>query len=216
MQVHPPAEAGAHRLCSFVPSIEVHPLRGDRLADFLHFFDHIAFADNDEWQGCYCCFHYHDPDNGEWRCRSAQENRQAMVALIREGRAEGLLAYEADQMVGWCNAAPRELFPVLRRLPGSSEGTAFVPCFLIAPSRRRQGIARQLLQAACETFERRGYRRLLGKPVRGVTSAADNAFGPLAVFIEAGFSVLFEDEKGNVYVEKKLKPDAAQPDAATR
>ncbi|MXY52766.1 MAG: GNAT family N-acetyltransferase [Gammaproteobacteria bacterium] len=125
------------------------------------------------------------------------------------GRAEGLLAYEGDEVVGWCNAAPRELFPVLRRLPGNSEGTAFVPCFLIAPGRRRQGIARRLLQAACDAFERRGYRRLLGKPVRGVTSPADNAFGPLAIFIEAGFSVLFEDEKGNVYVERKLKPDAA-------
>ncbi|MYB38230.1 MAG: GNAT family N-acetyltransferase [Gammaproteobacteria bacterium] len=192
-----------------MPVIEVHSLRAERLADFLHFFDHIAFADNDEWRGCYCYFHYHEPANGEWRCRSAQENRQAMVALIGEGRAEGLLAYEDDEVVGWCNAAPRELFPVLRRLPGNSEGTAFVPCFLIAPGRRRQGIARRLLQAACDAFERRGYRRLLGKPVRGVTSPADNAFGPLAIFIEAGFSVLFEDEKGNVYVEKKLKPDAA-------
>lgn len=190
-------------------AIEVHRLHGDRLADFLRFFDHIAFADNDEWQGCYCHFHYHDPANGEWRCRSAQANREAMVALIREGRADGLLAYEGDEVVGWCNTAPRELFPVLRRLPGSSEGTALVPCFLTAPGRRRQGIARQLLRASCETLERRGYQRLLGKPVRGVTSAADNAFGPLAVFIEAGFSVLFEDEKGNVYVEKKLKPNAA-------
>ena len=193
-----------------VPVIEVMPLNADRMADFLHFFDRIAFADNEEWQGCYCHFHYHDPGNGEWHCRSAQDNRQAMMALIREGRAEGLLAYEGDEVVGWCNVAPRELFPVLRRLPGSSEGTAFVPCFLIAPDRRRQGIAGQLLHAACEALARRGYRRLLGKPVRGVTSPASNAFGPLAVFIEAGFSVLFEDEKGNVYVEKKLEPQASR------
>ena len=191
-----------------VRTIEVHPLHGDRLADYLRFFDRIAFADNDEWQGCYCHFHYHDPENGEWRCRSAQENRRTMVALIGEGHAEGFLAYEGDEVVGWCNAAPRELFPALRRLPGNSEGTAFVPCFLIAPDRRREGIAGRLLQAACETLERRGYRRLLGKPVRGVTSPAGNAFGPLAIFLEAGFSVLFEDEKGNVYVEKKLKPQA--------
>ncbi len=190
--------------------IEVHSLRADRLADFLHFFDHVAFADNEQWQGCYCYFHYHDPAAGEWGCRSAQENRQAMVALIGgQGRAEGLLAYEGDEVVGWCNAAPCELLPVLRRLPGNSEDTAFVPCFLIAPGRRRQGIARQLLEAACEAFERRGYRRLLGKPVRGVTTSADNAFGPLAIFIEAGFSVLFEDEKGNVYVEKRLEPRRA-------
>ena len=192
-----------------MPPIEVHSLCVDRLPDFLRFFDHIAFADDDEWQGCYCYFHHHDPNTGgEWHCRLAQENRQKMVALVQEGRAEGLLAYEGDEVVGWCNVAPLELFPVLRRLPGSSEGTAFVPCFLTAPGRRRQGIARQLLQAACEAFERRGYRRLLGKPVRGVTSAADNAYGPLAVFVEAGFSVLFEDEKGNVYVEKKLEPQA--------
>ena len=174
------------------------------MADFLHFFERVAFTDNERWQGCYCLFHYHDPANGEWRCRSAEDNRQAMVRLIGQGRAEGLLAYEGDEVVGWCNAGPRELFPVLRRLPGSSKGTAFVPCFLVAPGRRRQGIAGHLLQAACTTLARRGYRRVLGKPVRGMTSPAGNAFGPLDVFIEAGFSVLFEDEKGNVYVEKKL------------
>ena len=131
-----------------------------------------------------------------------------MVALVQEGRAEGLLAYEGDEVVGWCNAAPLELFPVLRRLSVSSEGIALVPCFLTAPGHRRQGIAGQLLQAACETFEQRGYRRLLGKPVRGVSCAAENAYGPLAIFIEAGFSVLFEDERANVYVEKRLEPQA--------
>ena len=194
-----------------MPVIEVHSLRADRLADFLHFFDQIAFADSDEWQGCYCHFHYHDPANGEWRCRSVQANRRAMVALIRQGRAQGLLAYEAGEVVGWCNAAPHDLFPVLRRLPGSSEGAAFVPCFLIAPGHRRQGIARKLLQAACETFQRRGYHRLLAKPVRGATNPTDTAFGPLAIFLEAGFTVLFEDERSNVYVEKKLQPQTNHP-----
>ena len=193
-----------------MPAIEVHSLCGERLADFLHFFDHVAFAENDEWRGCYCHFHYHDPGNGAWRRRPAQTNRQAMVALIGQGRAEGLLAYEGDRVVGWCNAAPLERFPVLRRLPGDPEGAAFVPCFLIARGRRRQGIARQLLRAACEAFERRGYERILGKPMRSVKTPADSAFGPLAVFIEAGFSVLFEDERGNVYVQKELQPDTPQ------
>ena len=187
-------------------TIQIRPLRPDRLADFLRFFDRIAFTDNEEWQGCYCYFHYHNPANGEWHCRSADDNRQAMVELIGEGRADGLLAYDGDQVVGWCNAAPRELFPLLSRLPGNSEDTAFVPCFLVAPDWRRQGISGQLLQAACATLQQRGYRRLLAKPVRGVTTPAGNAFGPLAVFLEAGFSVLFEDEKGNVYVEKSFEP----------
>lgn len=190
----------------FVSCIEIHPLGADRLAGFLDFFDRVAFADNEGWRGCYCHFHYHDPDKGAWRCRGAERNRQAMTALVEDGRAEGLLAYEDEEVVGWCNAAPRELFPVLRRLPGTSEGTAFVPCFVVAPGRRRQGIARELLRTACETLGRRGYSRLLGKPVRGETSAAGNSYGPLSMFLAAGFSVLFEDEKGNVYVEKELAP----------
>ncbi len=190
-------------------AIEVRPLSADRLADFLHFFDRVAFADNERWQGCYCYFHYHDPAQGAWHCRSADRNRQAMVKLVEAGRAQGLLAYKGDEVVGWCNAAPRELFPVLRRLPGNDDDTAFVPCFLVAPDHRRRGLSRQLLRATCETLARRGFRRLLGKPVRGVTSSSGNAFGPLAVFLEAGFSVLFEDERGNVYVEKTLEPPAA-------
>jgi len=51
------------------------PLTGDRLADYLAFFDTRAFTDNPRWAGCYCYFPVHDPRQVEWEKRTAPENR---------------------------------------------------------------------------------------------------------------------------------------------
>ena len=184
--------------------VRIGPLTAARATDYLHYFDRTAFSDNAAWRGCYCAFHYHDATTGEWEARTGACNRRAMSDLIASGRAEGFLAYDGDDVVGWCNAAPKTLFPQLRRLPGNAQDTAFVPCFVVAPGRRRQGIARRLLEAACDSLRQRGFTRLLGKPVRGAASAAENHAGPLSLFLGAGFRVMFEDEVGNVYVEKRL------------
>lgn len=184
--------------------IEVRPLTGELAPDFLRFFDRTAFADNPDWHGCYCCFHYHDSNAGGWEARTGACNREAMASLIAGGEAEGFLAYDGDDVVGWCNAAPKSLFPQLRRLPGNGADTAFVPCFVVAPARRREGVARRLLEAACDSLRQRGFTRLLAKPVRGAATAAENHAGPLPLFLGAGFRVMFEDELGNVYVEKRM------------
>lgn len=184
--------------------IKVRCLTSELAPDFLRFFDRAAFADNPAWRGCYCCFHYHDKDNGAWEARTSACNREAMTSLIASGMAEGYLAYDGGDVVGWCNAAPKSLFPELRRLPGNAADTAFVPCFVVAPAHRRQGVARRLLEAACESLRVRGFTRLLARPVRGAATAADNHAGPLPLFLGAGFRVMFEDELGNVYVEKRM------------
>ena len=130
--------------------VSIHRLTVDRLEDFLAFFDGPAFSDNVEWSGCYCFFPYHDPTTGSWETRNATQNRQAMVDGVKDGTVSGLLAYHESTVVGWCNVNRRDAYPTPRALPGNGDRIGATPCFIIDPACRNQGIAGQLLAAACE------------------------------------------------------------------
>lgn len=77
-------------------------------------------------------------------------------------------------------------------LPCAPFEAAVIVCFVIAPSRRRRGIARVLLQGALESFAARGFRLVDAFPFKSSDSqlAADHYHGPLPPFLDAGFSVI--------------------------
>ena len=182
----------------------VEPISPERLGDYLDFFESRAFSDNPGWSGCFCFFPYHDPASGDWAGRSAEANKAAIRDRILSAQAQGYLAYVDGKVVGWCNAAPRRLFPGLAKLPGPTEQIGSIPCFLVAPEFRSRGIARALLDAACAGLRAQGLAFAEAKPVRGAEGPAANAPGPLSLFLEAGFTVIHEDERGNVFVQKSL------------
>jgi ribosomal protein S18 acetylase RimI-like enzyme len=185
--------------------IEVKPLAVGRMDEYLRFFDHKAFTDNPRWAGCYCYFPYHDPAKTHWPERSGEDNRAAICASIHAGTAMGYLAYVDGEVVGWCNAAPRRLYPMLQDEPapdGARTGTIF--CFIVAPAFRGRRVASALLDAACAGLASQGLRIAEARPVRNATTAAANHLGPLAMYLAAGFSIVREDDEGNVYMRKRL------------
>jgi len=190
---------------SVLGPIEVKPLTVGRMDGYLRFFDQKAFTDNPRWAGCYCYFPYHDPAKTHWPERSAEDNREAICASIRAGTAMGYLAYVDDEVVGWCNAAPRRLYPMLQDEPApDSEQTGTIFCFIVAPALRGRRIASALLDAACAGLAAQGLRFAEARPVKQATTAATNHLGPLAMYLAAGFSIVREDDEGNVYVRKRL------------
>ena len=68
--------------------------------DFLNFFDNIAFSDNPEWGGCYCHFYHFTGNMEEWEQASKDQNRNATIALIKEEKMKGLLAFVNNEPVG--------------------------------------------------------------------------------------------------------------------
>ncbi len=168
--------------------------------DFLLFFDHVAFADNPDWGDCYCSL-YHFPNRGK------EESRRSTSNLIAEGTMHGFLAYESGKPAGWCNAAPRTSYPALHWLMGPGpdkwERVGSIVCFIVASSHRNQGIASQLLNAACKKFSQEGLEFAEAYPVKKPESAAYNFPGPLSMYIEAGFST-HRDADWYLVVRKRL------------
>jgi GNAT superfamily N-acetyltransferase len=189
-----------------VTPIVVRPRTSALGVDFLRFFDHErgpAFADNPEWAKCYCHF-YNVPRAIDWPSLSASQNRIAMKARIEVGATDGFLAFDGEEVVGWLNAQPRHMLPhCFERmrieepsLPCEAFEAAVIVCFVVAPQKRRQGIARALLAAALASFAARGLKLIDAFPFKSGASslAADHYHGSLSLFLDHGFSVLREDE----------------------
>ncbi len=182
--------------------LRIERLTPERRDDFLRFFDHergSAFADNPEWAKCYCHF-YHVPRSIRWDSLDGDANRSAMTGRIECGEMEGYLAYSGDEVVGWLNAQPRHKLPhacarMRVRVPPvdvPDHAAAFIVCFVIAPGRRRSGIARALLDFALADLASCGVRVVDAFPFNAGTSTAatDHYHGPHSLFVAAGFSTL--------------------------
>jgi len=174
-----------------IGALTIREVTRERLDDFLRFFDRDAFADNPAWSDCYCMAPYFAGTGEEWGLQTGEQNRAAINELIRSGQAQGLLAYADGKPVGWCNAAPRKLLRGLDRdLPmedGHDERVGSIACFVIAAPYRRHGVARALLEAACDRFRRMGLSFAEAYPRRAADTDAHNFVGPLQMYLAAGF-----------------------------
>ena len=131
--------------------------------------------------GCWCMW---------WRQRTgaAERNREAMRALVADGREPGLLAYEDGRAVGWASVAPREEFGQLVRSrqygPNDGEsGVWSIVCFYVDPRAKRRGVAKALLRAAVEHAAARG-----ASAVEGYPHERGDYMGSPAMFEAAGFA----------------------------
>jgi GNAT superfamily N-acetyltransferase len=188
-----------------LPSVEIHRLSAERLADFLAYFDGPAFADNPRWSSCYCQFLYVDHSKTVWSKRTARENRDQACERIYANRMQGYLAYRGGEPVGWCNAAPRTLLDAFADEPDpDAERMGQITCFVVAKAHRRTGVARALLHAACAGLKEQGLAIAEASPHSGAGSDAENHYGPLAMYLDAGFTVHRTDDDGTVHVRRAL------------
>lgn len=185
--------------------VEVHALSPERLPQFLSFFEGSAFSDNPKWSFCYCQCFFEDHSKIVWRDRTAAENRAHACRRIAEASMQGYLASVDGEVAGWCCAGPRRLFHALDDEPiADAESVGQIMCFLVAPAHRGKGIARALLDAACDGLRAQGLAFAEANPRPAASSAAENHFGPLRLYLSAGFSIDRSDPDGSVHVRRKL------------
>ena len=187
------------------PAIVVRPLSAERLGEFLAFFDGPAFADNPHWSSCYCQCFYEDHNQVVWKDRTGAQNRARACERIANAEMQGYLASADGEPIGWCSAGPRRLFHALDDEPvADAESIGAVICFVVAPAHRGSGIARRLLDAACDGLREQGLTIAEANPRPNATSPAQNRFGPLRLYLSAGFEIHRADADGSVWVRKAL------------
>jgi GNAT superfamily N-acetyltransferase len=130
-----------------------------------------------------------------WRDRTLDHGtpkKRALGALVRAGREPGLLAYDADEAVGWISVAAREDYGALFRSPqyrpqDDDEGVWSIVCFVVDRPRQGEGIAGALLDGAVAHARKRSAKILEAYPHR---TKKDNYMGRLDLFLDRGFRVV--------------------------
>jgi len=184
----------------------IRELTPDLLPDYLDYFDHDAFVEHPEWAKCYCYFYFAPHHLKDWEERTADENRLAVSQLIQNREMHGYLAYTNDRVVGWCNANPRRSFLSLSdENEPLADQIGSIVCFNVLPAYRGQGVATQLLHAACTGFTRQGLEIAEAYPRNDTLSSTSNYHGPLSMYLSAGFE-RFRELGEFTIVRKKLIP----------
>lgn len=149
--------------------IEIKKLTPELCDDWTGYFDGIAFGDHGEWAFCYC-LEGHMTRQANEDLKDHAMRREYARRLILEGKMQGYLAYDGDQVVGWCNVNDRDNYPYVSELfeyanykPVNGKVKS-VFCFLVAAEYRGQGIAGRFLDRVCEDAKSDGYEYVEAYP----------------------------------------------------
>lgn len=170
------------------------------------------FGANGACGGCWCMHWRVEKGGATWAICKGEPNRRAFLKLLRQGRAQGVLAFAEEKPVGWCNLGPRDDFVRLQRSRvlayRAAPDTWSINCFFIAAGWRRRGIAGALLETAIDTAFARGARVLEAYPTpQKADEALPAAFawtGTRSLFAKAGF----KPSAGNARVWLKRRKKA--------
>jgi GNAT superfamily N-acetyltransferase len=143
--------------------------------------------------GCWCMYWRMGP---AYKKRPRDLNKAALRALTRRGNPPGLLAFDGDLAVGWCQLTPRADLPWLDRrreleriddLPVWS-----LSCFYVRRSHRGRGVTSAPIAAALRAAREAGAPALEAYPVdRAVPGSTSNVFtGSASTFRRAGFKTV--------------------------
>ena len=148
------------------------------------------FGSSGACNGCWCMY---------WRIGSAyhkrarEKNRSEFQTIVEKGPPPGLLAFDGDRAVGWCQLTPRDDLPWLNRarfFERVDDVPAWcVSCFYVRRGFRRQGVMSALVSAALTAAKRANAAVLEAYPVdTAQAESTSNVFtGTISTFTRAGF-----------------------------
>src|SRR5712692_239625 len=147
--------------------------------------------------GCWCMY-YHRPNKVRTKMspeKWATTNRRDKRTLVVKGRSHGILVYDGERAVGWCQFGERDELPRLdsgrssQKLVTMDDGKKLwrITCFFVDKGYRMQGVAATALNAALDSIKKRGGGMVEAYPV---TSTKRGSWS-----LWSGTPVLFEREK---------------------
>jgi GNAT superfamily N-acetyltransferase len=140
--------------------------------------------------GCWCMYWRIGP---AYRKGPRERNKATLRRLTKRGPPPGLLAFDGDLPVGWCQLTPRTSLPWLdeARHTGRVDDLPVwsLSCFYVRRSHRRRGVTSVLIDAALRAAKEGGAVALEAYPVDAAApKATSNLFtGTASTFRRAGF-----------------------------
>ena len=178
----------------------IKPMKHENASDWFDFFDDRAFADHQDWKGCYCTGPF-TPRLKEYDQKSPRRKEYAEW-LIDSGRMKGYLAFENGKVIGWCNANRKTALPKYSDASSESAGVLSIACFMVQKEFRRKGIAEKLLVRVIRDAREEGIRIIEAYPSKRSQTDWGNFLGPYSMYEKHGFQP--EKIGGTIVVRKYL------------
>jgi GNAT superfamily N-acetyltransferase len=129
-----------------------------------------------------------------YRKQPPAKNKAALQQIVKTGPPPGLIAFDGDKPVGWCQLTPRAELPWLDRtsrlkrvddLPVWS-----LSCFYIRIGYRRKGVTSALIAAAIKAAKRAKAPALEAYPLDAAKTPSASGTGYATTFARAGFKTV--------------------------
>jgi GNAT superfamily N-acetyltransferase len=183
------------------PELTIRPLTPDLWPALVD-----LFGEKGACSGCWCMYWR---VGSEYRKRPAEQNKRDFRRIIEQGPPPGLIAFDGDLPVGWCQLTPREALPWLdrtwrvRRVDNVPVWS--ISCFYVRKGYRRRGISRALIAAALKAAKRAKAPALEAYPLDGALSPSSTSTGYASTFTRAGFKVVARRTREKPIMRHTLK-----------
>jgi len=165
----------------------IRQMKPEHATAWFDFFDNRAFADHEEWQGCYCTGPF-SPRMKQYKTAS-RRRRDYAIWLVEKGIMNGYLAFEHGKVVGWCNVGDKTAFSSLGGLQTPEENVISITCFMIQKEYRAKGVAEKLLQRVIKDAKANKRKLIEAYPSRKSKSEFGNFHGPYSMYEKNGFKL---------------------------
>ena len=149
------------------------------------------FGPNGACNGCWCMY---CRIGAEYKRRARETNKAALRRIVQRGPSPGLLAFDGELAVGWCQVTPRDAVPWLDRtwrLARVDDVPVWsLSCLYVRIGYRRRGIATALIAAALRVAKHAGAPALEAYPFDADVSPSSTSTGYASTFLRLGFTVV--------------------------
>ena len=117
-----------------------------------------------------------------------------MREVVRRGAPPGLLAFDGEVAVGWCQLTPRDDLPwletswLLKRVDDVPVWS--ISCFYVRRGYRKQGVMSVLIAAALKAAKRAKAPALEAYPIDADETPSASGTGYASTFARAGFKTV--------------------------
>lgn len=141
--------------------------------------------------GCWCMW---ARIGAAYRKRPATENKAAFREIVKRGPPPGLLAFDGDKAVGWCQLTPRDEVPWLDRtwrLARVDEVPVWcISCLYVRIGYRRKGVTAALIEAAVKAAKRAKAPALEAYPLDAALTPSSSNTGFATTYARLGFKTV--------------------------
>jgi GNAT superfamily N-acetyltransferase len=156
--------------------------------------------------GCWCMYYR---IGAAYRKQPALKNKAAFHEVVKSGPPPGLLAFDGDLAVGWCQLTARDALPALDRswrLKRVDDLPVWaLSCFYVRIGYRRRGVSQALIAAALKVAKAAKAPALEAYPFDAALSPSASSTGYASTFARAGFKVVARRDPPRPIMRHDLK-----------